>query len=81
MKLLQTVLGKSSITSIIGYIIAALLAIDELTKAGETDWKKILFAAAIAVFGRASADSKKVNKLDDVVGGGSRPDSPPTKKP
>lgn len=67
MKFIQTIFGKSSLTSIVGYLLAGLMTVDELTKAGETSWFKIAIAVGIAILGRVSADASKVKK-DDLIG-------------
>ncbi|MEZ2446134.1 hypothetical protein AB6805_30675 [Chitinophaga sp. RCC_12] len=67
MKLIETIFGKSSLTSIAGYIVAGLLVVQEMQKAGETNWISIAIAAAIAVLGRVSGDANKAKK-DDLIG-------------
>lgn len=70
----KIILGNSGITSIVGYLLAGLMAFDEATKSGETDWKKIVIAVGIAVLGRAAADANRPGT--GVIGGGSRPQKP-----
>jgi len=57
-------LGPSPLTSIIGYLLAALAVIHPLLQAGSTDVLTILTALFTALFGRVAADIKKG---DDVV--------------
>jgi len=59
MKALKLIFGESYKTSIVGYIVSGLVAYDGLLKSGETDWKKIIVAVALAVFGRIAGDSSK----------------------
>jgi hypothetical protein len=68
----KLILGNSATTSIVGYIIAALMAFVEIQKSGETNWTNIIIGVALAVLGRVSADAKKSDK-SDVVGDGTRP--------
>ncbi|MFX1704606.1 hypothetical protein PV783_11665 [Chitinophaga sp. CC14] len=68
MKFIQTIFGKSSLTSIAGYIVAGLLVVQEMQKAGETNWISIAIAAAIAVLGRVAGDANKVKKDDNLIG-------------
>ncbi|MBV7529050.1 hypothetical protein [Chitinophaga sp. sic0106] len=56
----KVLLGNSSITSVIGYLVAGLVVLDDMLKAGETSWLRIAVAVAIAILGRVSADSGKV---------------------
>jgi hypothetical protein len=75
----QLLLGKSTWTSVVGYLLAALMVIDEMIKAGETSYVKIGIAALIAVLGRISADAgKAAPKTMDGPGG---PLPPPVKNP
>ena len=43
-------------TTLVGAILAAIVAIQPLFDAGEYDYKKLVFAAAIAAFGFLSKD-------------------------
>lgn len=56
----KVIFGKSGITSLVGYMLAGLMVLDESLKAGETSWTKIAIAVAIAVLGRVSGDANKI---------------------
>lgn len=53
------ILGESPWTSIVGYVTAGLMVLENLLKTGETSWVKIAVAVCIAVFGRIAADANK----------------------
>lgn len=57
---MKALFGTSKWTSIIGYIIAGLIVVQDMTQAGETSWFKISLAVLIAVGGRISADANQV---------------------
>jgi hypothetical protein len=63
--------GSSPLTSIIGYVASALITIDELTSAGETNWFRITLAVAIAILGRVQKDSDGKDRNGNA--GSSRP--------
>jgi hypothetical protein len=50
-------IGSSPVSSIAGYALAALMIIQDMTSAGETNWTKIAIAVLIAVLGRVVKDS------------------------
>ncbi len=58
---MKHLLGNHPITSVTGYLLAALTAIQELIQPGEINWIKISIAVGIAILGRASADASKNN--------------------
>lgn len=73
----KIILGNSGITSIVGYLIAGLMAIDEITKTGETSWIKIVAAVGLAIFGRFAKDAADSGRPGSgVIGGGGRPQKP-----
>lgn len=76
----QFLLGKSTWTSLVGYLLCALMVIDDMTKAGETSWVKIGIAVLIAVLGRVSADAGK-NDTPKTMDGPGGPLPPPIKTP
>ena len=82
-KILSTIFGKFPVTSIVGYLLAGLTALDEILKSGETNYFKIASAVLLAVFGRYAADSNKVKPKggadDDGPGSTNPPGNPPTK--
>lgn len=82
-KLFSTILGKSPVTSILGYVAAAVIILQEQLESGVTDWKTIAIAVFVGIFGRVSGDSKKVKPMgepvDDGPGPGTTPPKPPTK--
>ena len=52
-------LGPSPVTTVIGYILAALAVIHPLLQAGTTDVLTIFTALFTALFGRVAADVKR----------------------
>jgi len=58
---MKYLLGNHPITSVTGYLLAALMAIQEVTQSGEINCMKITIAVGIAILGRASADASKNN--------------------
>lgn len=80
-KLFSTILGKSPLTSILGFVAAALWILQEQLESGVTDLKTIGIAILIGVFGRVTADSNKVKTKGDPVDDGPGPGNPPTKPP
>lgn len=80
-KLFSTILGKSPVTSILGYVAAALWILQEQLESGVTDLKTIAIAILIGVFGRVTADSNRVKPKGDPVDDGPGPGNPPTKPP
>lgn len=82
-KLFSTILGKSPLTSILGYVAAAVIILQEQLESGITDWKTIAIAILVGVFGRVTADSNKVKPKgapgDDGPGPGTEPPKPPVK--
>lgn len=78
----QILLGNSGGTSIIGYLLAGLMAYQDIQKSGDVNWVNIAVAVLIAVLGRMAADAKSVKLMDgpqDIVGG--RPDDRNKDKP
>jgi hypothetical protein len=61
-------LGKNPVSSIVGYLLLTLQTIDVLTTAGETNWKRLAFGVALAILGRASADSKNTKRTYMLMG-------------
>lgn len=63
MKTLKTVLlGKSPITSLIGYAIGALSVAQQMLEAGETNWTVIATGILTALLGRKAADAGESKK-------------------
>lgn len=80
-KLFSTILGKSPLTSILGFVAAAVIILQEQLESGVSDWKTIAIAILVGVFGRVTADSNKVKPKGDPVDDGPGPGNPPTKPP
>lgn len=56
---MNTLLGSSWRTTLIGYVGAALIAILPLLQSGESPgWRDLLIAAVVAVAGRFAKDAK-----------------------
>ena len=60
---MKFIFGNSPITSILGYLIAGLVVIEQSLAAGETNWVSIGVAVLTALLGRKAADAEKVEKL------------------
>ena len=60
---MKLIFGNSPITSILGYLIAGLVVIEQSLIAGETNWVSIGVAVLTALLGRKAADAEKVEKL------------------
>jgi hypothetical protein len=60
---MKLIFGNSPITSILGYLIAGLVVIEQSLVAGETNWVSIGVAVLTALLGRKAADAEKVEKL------------------
>lgn len=60
---MKLIFGNSPITSILGYLIAGLVVIEQSLSAGETNWVSISVAVLTALLGRKAADAEKVEKL------------------
>lgn len=56
-EVVSVILGKSPVTSIIGYAIAALTIAKEYLEAGETNWSVIGIGVLTALLGRKAADA------------------------
>jgi VanZ family protein len=59
---MKFILGNSPITSILGYLIAGLVVVEQSLQAGETSWFAIAVAVLTALLGRKAADAEKVEK-------------------
>lgn len=57
---MKLIFGNSPITSILGYLIAGLVVVEQSLRAGETNWVSISVAILTALLGRKAVDSKKV---------------------
>ncbi|MBV7529049.1 hypothetical protein [Chitinophaga sp. sic0106] len=55
----QLILGKSPITSILGYVAAGIMIIQTSLDSGETNWLNIAVAVALGLLGRKAGDSSK----------------------
>lgn len=63
MKALITALfGSSPVTSLLGYAAAAILIVQQMLQAGETNWATIVSAVLTGLIGRAAADASQVKK-------------------
>jgi uncharacterized membrane protein YuzA (DUF378 family) len=60
---MKLIFGNSPITSILGYLIAGLVVIEQALQAGETNWVSIGVAVLTALLGRKAADAEKVENL------------------
>ena len=60
---MKLIFGNSPITSILGYLIAGLVVIEQSLQAGETNWFTIAVAVLTALLGRKAADAEKVENL------------------
>ena len=60
---MKLIFGNSPITSILGYLIAGLVVIEQSLQAGETNWVSISVAVLTALLGRKAADAEKVENL------------------
>lgn len=60
---MKLIFGNSPITSIIGYLIAGLVVVEQALQAGETNWVTISVAVLTALLGRKAADAEKVENL------------------
>lgn len=63
MKTLKTtLLGKSPITSLIGYAIGALTVVQQMLESGVTNWTVIATGILTALLGRKAADAGESKK-------------------
>jgi VanZ family protein len=60
---MKLIFGNSPITSILGYLIAGLVVVEQSLQAGETNWVSIGVAVLTALLGRKAADAEKVENL------------------
>lgn len=60
---MKLIFGNSPITSILGYLIAGLVVVEQALQAGETNWVSISVAVLTALLGRKAADAEKVENL------------------
>lgn len=60
---MKLIFGNSPITSILGYLIAGLVVVEQALSAGETNWVSISVAVLTALLGRKAEDTKKVENL------------------
>lgn len=60
---MKLIFGNSPITSILGYLIAGLVVVEQSLQAGEANWVSIAVAVLTALLGRKAADAEKVEKL------------------
>ena len=65
-------IGRSPITTIAGFILAALLSLNQAGAEGAQNWQDYIVPAAIAVFGRMAGDNNKRPPLPPLP----MPDSP-----
>lgn len=49
-------IGHSPFTTLAGYVLSALLIIQQLQDKGVTDWHQMILPVAIAIFGRIAGD-------------------------
>jgi hypothetical protein len=66
-------IGCSPLTSISGYIVAALLVIRDVRLAGATRWQDYILPVAIALFGRLAADDRNGNTPAPPMADGHQP--------
>lgn len=52
----KLLIGRSPLTTIAGYLLAALMSISQVSATGVHNWKDILLPASIALLGRLSSD-------------------------
>ncbi len=55
----QIIFGDNPLTTIAGYILAGLYAMQTAMSAGPTPWYNIVIPVAIAIFGRVAGDTGK----------------------
>ncbi len=55
----KLLIGRSPLTTIAGFILAALLSIHQVATEGAHNWQDFILPAAIALFGRMAADDNK----------------------
>jgi hypothetical protein len=60
---MKLIFGNSPITSILGYLIAGLVVVEQALQAGETNWVSISVAVLTALLGRKAADAEKVENI------------------
>lgn len=61
-KFLNGILGQSPITTISAFVVAGFIAADALIQTGVTDWKQIVMAFVVALFGRFTKDVTTTGK-------------------